>query len=293
MKQPVTHAYPWTNKESDAQKLSMREFAEAGETHLVLTNRLLGAACGDPDYLIRFHRKMREFGLDFVDAHALWGTWSDLGLPLEEWHDQLIARHRACIGFCARFGVDTLTFHTGNTLNSVFGQGLRLEDYRKMLIRSLEELLPDAGKYGVVLALENQWTPLNHSRILLEIMERFRSPYLGLCYDAGHGNLMEKGMFFPEETCVPDIWNDLGAPVEWETELVEKFVPWLVNCHLHDNHGVADEHLLPGRGTVDWTRVRNALRRAPRLRNIQNESSFFNCSIRESGAAVRAVLQEA
>ena len=60
IKQPVTHAYPWTNKESDAQKIAMRDFAEAGETHLVLTNRLLGAACEDPDYLIRFHRNMRE-----------------------------------------------------------------------------------------------------------------------------------------------------------------------------------------------------------------------------------------
>ena len=84
---------------------------------------------------------------------------------------------------------------------------------------------------------------------------------------------MEKGSQFPGQTVVPPIWNDLGAPVEWEESPPEKFSPWLVNCHLHDNNGIADQHLAPGQGTVDWERIKRILRDSPRLQCIQNESS--------------------
>ena len=268
----LTHNYPWYKGNSEEQRAWMREFADAGERYIVLNYRLLGEACKDPACLIAFHAEMRNFGLDFADAHAPWGTWTDPGMPLEAWHEQVILRHRIAIRLCAQFGIDTLTFHTGSAANNIFGTDLKLGDYRNMLIRSMEELLPDAEKSGVTLALENVWNPLNHSRVLLEVMEYFRSPGLGLCYDSGHGNLMEKGMLFPDKTCVSPAWENLGIPVEWEKDLIEKMTPWMVNCHLHDNNGCQDEHRLPGEGTVDWERVRNSLRQAQRLRNIQNES---------------------
>ena len=278
---PLNYLYPWTKGSPDEQKLRMREFAECGARNLVLSSDLLGEGCRDMGYLIAFYRTMREFGLEFVDSHALWGTWSDPGMPLSEWKEPLLLRHRTAFRFCQRFGVHTMAFHTGNTFNSIFGAGLTLADYRKSLVDSLEILLPEAEKCGVVIALENQWTPLNHSRVLLEIMEYFRSPNLGLCYDSGHGNLMEKGSQFPGKTVVPPIWNELGAPVEWEELLPEKFAQWMVNCHLHDNNGVSDQHLPPGDGTVDWERIRQVLRRSPHLQNIQNESSLRGRSIAE------------
>ena len=269
----LTYCYPWTKGSPEEQKQWMREFADCGARNLVLTNSLLGEGCRDTGYLIEFYRNMGEFGLRFVDSHALWGTWSDPGMPLAEWKAPLLLRHRMAFRFCERFGVRTMAFHTGNTFNSIFGAGLTLADYRRSLIDSLEILLPEAEKCGVIIALENQWTPLNHSRELLSVMEYFRSPNLGLCYDSGHGNLMEKGSQFPGQTVVPPIWNDLGAPVEWEESLPEKFSPWLVNCHLHDNNGIADQHLAPGQGTVDWERIKRILRDSPRLQCIQNESS--------------------
>ena len=103
-------------------------------------------------------------------------------------------------------------------------------------------------------------------------MEHFRSNHLGLCYDSGHGNLTEKGASFPGRSCVPPIWDDLGIPVEWEENLIEKFTPYLVNCHLHENYGMEDQHRLPGDGNVDWTRILAVLRHSPRLQCIQNEA---------------------
>lgn len=185
-----------------------------------------------------------------------------------------------------------MAFHTGNTFNSVFGKELVLGDYFNALIRSLEILLPEAEKCGVIIALENQWTPLNHSRQLLRVMEHFRSPNLGLCYDSGHGNLTEKGAQFPGRTCVPPIWNDLGIPVEWEENLIEKFAPWMVNCHLHDNNGITDEHKMPGIGTVDWQRIKNVLRKSPHLQCIQNECSAKDISISQLCATFRNLFHD-
>ena len=289
---PLTHCFGWTKGSRDDQKNWMREFADAGAKHLVLTNSLLAEGAKDSGYLMTFAADMKEFGLDFVDSHAHWGAWADPGLPAEEWREIMLLRHRMAFRFCRHFGVRTMAFHTGNTFNSAFGKELVLEDYFNALIRSLEILLPEAEKCGVVIALENQWTPLNHSRQLLRVMEHFRSPNLGLCYDSGHGNLTEKGAQFPGRTCVPPIWNDLGVPVEWEENLIEKFAPWMVNCHLHDNNGIADEHKLPGQGTVDWTRIRKVLHASPRLQNIQNECSPYVFSVAEICSAFDELLQD-
>ena len=289
---PLTHCYAWTKESRDEQKNRMREFAENGAEHLVLTNGLLAEGAKDSGYLMAFAADMKEFGLDFVDSHAHWGTWSDPGMPLAEWREIMLLRHQTAFRFCRHFGVRTMAFHTGNTFNSIFGKELTLEDYFNALIRSLEILLPEAEKCGMIIALENQWTPLNHSRQLLRVMEHFRSPNLGLCYDSGHGNLMEKGPLFPDQTCVPPIWKDLGIPVEWENDLIGKMSPWLVNCHLHDNNGIVDEHKLPGQGSVDWARIKSVLRNSPKLQCIQNECSSKEVSISQFCVTFRNLLHD-
>ncbi|MBR7107225.1 MAG: sugar phosphate isomerase/epimerase [Lentisphaeria bacterium] len=277
----LTFCYPWLKLEREERKQKMAEFAENGVQNLVLTTGLLEAGCRDTGLLVSFFQDMQEYGLQFTDSHAFWGYWSDPGMPLPEWKEVMLLRHRMAFQFCNRFGVKTMAFHTGTTNSSVYGKNLTLDDYYQALISSLEILLVEAERCGLIIALENQWTPLNHSSVLLKVIEHFNSPYLGLCYDSGHGNLSEKGRFLPDKTIVPILWDDLGVPVQWEEDLLEKFAPHLVNCHLHDNDGILDSHQMPGTGTVDWERVRKVLKSAPRLQSIQNESSPGDASVAE------------
>ncbi|MBE6391575.1 MAG: sugar phosphate isomerase/epimerase [Lentisphaerae bacterium] len=270
---PLTFCYPWLKLTRDEQKQKMAEFADNGVKHLVLTAGLLEAGVRDTGVLNTFFNDMQEYGLQFTDSHAFWGNWSDPGLPLPEWKEIMLLRHRIAFQFCKRFGVKTMAFHTVTTNSNVYGKNLTFDDYYKSLISSLEILLPEAERCDVILALENQWTPLNHSTVLLKIIDFFNSPYLGLCYDSGHGNLTEKGSSLPGETIVPILWDDLGIPVQWEEDLPEKFAPYMVNCHLHDNNGILDSHQQVGTGTVDWGRIRKVLKSAPRLQSIQNESA--------------------
>ena len=267
----ITYLFGWLGKSAEEQEQAMHEFIEAGEKYVVLTSSLLEEGCRKTETLVDLHTRLRKAGLEFADAHAPWGTWSDPGHPLEEYRKILLDRQKMALRFCAMFGVTTMTYHTGNTFNSIFGQHLKLEDYYNALIRSLEELLPLAEECNVIMALENQWTPLNHSSILLKVLDHFKSPFLGLCYDSGHGNLTEKGSADPENSIVPPLWKDLGVPVQWEENLIEKFQPYMVTCHLTDNHGLLDEHILPGCGNIDWKRIMQVLDNAPKLQCIQNE----------------------
>ena len=101
------------------------------------------------------------------------------------------------------------------------------------------------------------------------------------CYDSGHANI---------STCKRDVennaerqWAKFGLKPVWDDKILEKLQPHIVNCHLHDNHGVVDEHLMPGLGNIDWKKTMGLLKSAPRIQVIQNEvlSGTRQYSIRE------------
>ncbi len=270
---PLTLDFPYFEASPDERLLRLREFAEAQIEHIVLSTPIMEIFTREFGMIDEWRNMLRQFHIRFTDAHAPFDTWGNIGMPRTEFRELSVARLRILLQICSRLEVTTLAIHTGNTFNRQFGD-FTFDDYAGAMRRSLEELLPDAEHYGVIIALENQWTPLNHSRHLLATMREFNSPFLGLCFDSGHANLTEKGMNFPDSSCVPSQWAALGCPVEWEENLVEKFQPWMVNCHLHDNHGILDEHLMPGQGNVDWVRVTRALQNSPRLQCIQGEANF-------------------
>ena len=85
--------------------------------------------------------------------------------------------------------------------------------------------IAEAGeKYGVNIAVENTRF-LRYNRYLFQKID---SPRLRFCYDCGHNHC-----FTPDE------------------DALELFGDRLVTTHLHDNHGVRDEHLLIGEGNID------------------------------------------
>lgn len=98
-------------------------------------------------------------------------------------------------------------------------------------------LLRRAEALSVKIALENVFdenpTPL---RRLLEAAD---SPFLGYCMDAGHGH----------------IFSEVPLP-EW----IEALGSRLIEIHLHDNHGQADEHLPPGQGDIDFPAIFSSIR---------------------------------
>lgn len=74
---------------------------------------------------------------------------------------------------------------------------------------------------------------------LIEVCQRVNQPErLGIVYDIGHGHLINEGYVISG---------------------LQEVLPYLIGLHLSDNHGVKDEHLALGKGTIPMEVVVNIL----------------------------------
>ena len=263
---PLTFHHSWKKLDERDRLTAMREFAANGARHLVLGDTLLKMLGGDYTLAGVLHRQLAEAGVDFVDAHAPFRDYGDLFIPEKRDWEVMIARQKLNLLFVNEFGVDTCTFHVG----SKYYPDHSVEEHREAIYRSLDELLPLAEKLDITICIENLVRPLSTADDLISYMKKYDSPHLGVCLDVGHANLKEKGELHPD-CIVPAVWEIAGLPVRWETNIAEKLQPYIVNCHIHDNGGVDDDHDLPGHGDIDWKRIVPLLLNAPRIRNIQSE----------------------
>jgi sugar phosphate isomerase/epimerase len=81
----------------------------------------------------------------------------------------------------------------------------------------------------------------------LVVLKRLLGGSLGLCLDTGHVGIL------PRER------------QRLELEFFEQHLTCLYHCHIHDNHGVRDEHLALGDGTLDLSRCFSMLERTDAL----------------------------
>jgi sugar phosphate isomerase/epimerase len=104
------------------------------------------------------------------------------------------------------------------------------DNHRASLIRSLEELSPIAQHHGVRMAIEVIPNELSTPSALVDVIESdIDATGLGICVDVGHARIM-------------------GDVVD----AIETCSGHIITTHLHDNRGRNDDHLVPGRGVIDW-----------------------------------------
>ena len=264
---PVSHFLSWTVFPREVRRNLMQEFADNGAKHLVLTHTLIEEIMADSGYAETLQKEVADAGLSFVGAHAPFGTSLDLDVPFPRARSMMMQRHRLALEIVSSFGIDSCTIHVGNT-PELF-RGYSLADLYNNIVDALENLLPVAEQNGVTIAIENIWFPTNTPERLLALIEHFHSKYLGICYDSGHANLMAFDRNFTQ--CAPRSGYAGWGEVEWDDRILEKLLPEVITCHLHDNSGQWDDHSLPGRGDVNWPHVMGLLKQAPRLTSVQNE----------------------
>jgi sugar phosphate isomerase/epimerase len=99
---------------------------------------------------------------------------------------------------------------------------------------SLNQVAERCSKLGVGCTLENKLPHLLFANTsdLLWILATMDTVQVGVCLDTGHANL------------TGDIYS-----------IMHKLSRHLRMVHAHDNHGNGDEHLPPGKGYIDWSRV--------------------------------------
>ncbi len=113
-----------------------------------------------------------------------------------------------------------------------------------------EKLLKRAEKLKVKIAIENIFEEEPYNLKLL--MEEVSSPFFGICFDTGHFNLFSSKSL--EE------WiNALGL--------------FIVEFHLHDNNGKADEHKAIGRGSFNFKRLFSLIEKKNYIYTIEAHSA--------------------
>lgn len=262
---PITFLFDFENTNSRTRPYILHEFAANGAKNLVLCDTLIGQIMEDFNLQKSLRKEMEAEGLVWMDAHAPFGPMLDLNCPVAAALPQQRLRHRLALQISADLGVKTITVHTGSETHY---PDYPLDVQYDCIKRALEELLPFAEQLGITICIENIWFRINTPERLLGIKKEFPTDSLGFCYDAGHANLMDKGRNFPE-SCPYKAWG--GIPPQFDDHVLEKMLPHVVNCHLHDNDGITDQHLNIGRGTVDWRHIAGLLKQAPRLQVVQSE----------------------
>ena len=267
---PITFRFNFEYTDERTRPYVMHEFAANGAKHLVLSETLLRMILGDRKMAGTLEQEMTAEGLTFCDAHAVAGPYLELNCPVAEARPEMLLRLKLQLRITASMGVKTITIHTGHETDY---PEYPLEVQYDFVKRSLEELMPFAEELGLIICIENTWFQINTADRLLGIKKEFPSETLGFCYDAGHANLMDKGRYSPNSAAYR-AWRTV--PPQFDNRILEKMLSDVVNCHLHDNDGIRDQHFNIGRGNVDWKHVVGLLKQAPRLLAVQSEVSQIN-----------------
>lgn len=263
---PLTYLLEYSENNEYVRRQILAEAAAAGIKYLVLNEQLIGQIMSDPSFAGIAGKELAEVGIEFKDAHAPFGPALDLNKPDDH---NIVEMYQICyLCIAAQMQVDTITMHIGN--NHYFPED-STEVQTDRVCKMLEKLLPEAEKLGITICIENIWMPLNSPDNLLKIKSRFPTDALGFCFDSGHANLMNNGRNHTN-SIVREYHDRAGInEIIWEDSALEKMLPHIVNCHLHDNYGDRDQHALPGRGNSDWKNILALLSQAPRLKVMQSE----------------------
>jgi sugar phosphate isomerase/epimerase len=157
------------------------------------------------------------------------GKWQDgvtIAAADESRRKSAVDEMMAALDVAAAVPFTTMVVHCG--VPDPYGSAA--DNHRGALVRSLEELSPVAQRYGVRLAIEVIPNALSTPAALVDLIESdIDAPGLGICIDVGHARLM-------------------GDVVD----AIEACSGYVITTHLHDNRGRSDDHLVPGKGVIDW-----------------------------------------
>jgi sugar phosphate isomerase/epimerase len=162
----------------------------------------------------------RAAGLAIENIHVPFFTANQL------WNDSpagnaVLGYYLQCIDDCADHGIPAMVMH------ACFG-GM-LPPIGELGLARFWEIANHAEKRGIDVAVENLRETNAHAEYVLSHID---APRLGLCYDSGHWHACKD-----------------KSP---QYDFLMRFGHRLMALHLHDNHGVDDDHLQPFSGSIDW-----------------------------------------
>lgn len=155
--------------------------------------------------------------------------WYSLSTEDEAHRAESVAATLRSADYLARHGGGVLVLHTGFPAEHWYPHRW------KAFLSSLDALsaaLPDTVRFAV----ENTPGESTRTERILELIDRYPAERVGICLDLAHAHMQG---------------SVLNA--------IRTAGPRLIHVHASDNHGVHDDHLVPGKGTIAWEPVLSAL----------------------------------
>ncbi|MCI5778346.1 MAG: sugar phosphate isomerase/epimerase [Lentisphaeria bacterium] len=266
-----SHFYPFEHVDERLLPSIFAEFRDNGVENLVFTDSFSTRLLKSPEFFQRLKAACHDVGVRLREMHAPFGECYDLACESSARRPGLFRDHLTCMRYAAETGSRTYTIHVG-AWDSVYLHKPN-ELIRPLVLEALEQLIPEAEKLDLILALENAFERSNAPTEVMYYVNTVGNAHVGCCFDSGHANVMAARPGKTQEQYGPHMLHTVWQEhIEFCTDAFELMAPAMVTCHLHDNDGFSDQHRMPGDGTVDWADLSEKLRKyAPRLRSIQSE----------------------
>ncbi|MFO7761496.1 MAG: sugar phosphate isomerase/epimerase family protein [Thermodesulfobacteriota bacterium] len=172
----------------------------------------------------RVARRLHDNGI----ACTLHAPYYELSVGAIDRHIREVSRKKISLAFelLEIFKPESIVCHLGFEENK---HGYKEEEWFHYNLEAWQQLVKQAERNNTPVMLENTYetSPEQHKKILAAI----DSPYARFCLDTGHLMAFAR-----------DKWQN------WLPEME----PWLGQLHLHDNHGLRDDHLPMGKGKFDF-----------------------------------------
>ena len=259
MEKEFSFFFDW-KKFTGMEERELAEFAENGAKNIVVTNDLLERFLNEPTFFYLFCKLMEKHHLKFQGCHGLWSGVKDLNCDDRQYREISIANHKRAMGYAADAGCKEYVVHIGALC--CYYRPYDEQKMRDYACDTLEKLIPEAEKLGIIIAVENSQEGTNTAAEVMKIVNVFGDdPHVGLCYDTGHANCMasapgkDKNKYEPY---FPVCWWENG--VEWEDGAIQLLKEKIVTCHIHDNNGYGDLHGMPFDGTINWKELMRAIK---------------------------------
>ena len=203
----------------------LRRIAEAGFTHIHWAHHFNTDFMYGDSEIEQIAWWLEDYGLTLLNVHGSVGFEKNYSSLLEYERQAGVDLIRNRIDFAARLSASVVILHL-----PIKPETIRDQAFWDQVSRSFEDVSRFAYERGVRIAIENR--PADDFIWLRMLLNRFDSDLMGLCYDAGHGNIGPCGLVH-----------------------LDALRDRLLAIHLHDNDGAGDQHDLPFSGTVAWQKL--------------------------------------
>jgi sugar phosphate isomerase/epimerase len=235
----------------------LKIFAECGFTHIHWCEHWSRDVLYENFYIEGLRKILKQLNIKLLDTHNAETSEISLSSVEEEKRKQAVRLLTNRILFTAELGGDCVVIHPPSYIRD---RTLYKKKW-KSLERSLVEEESLCKKTKIKLAIENSSKPTEE---FYTILKKFSPSFIGFCFDSGHANIGKN------------------------LELIELLNNRVIALHLHDNYGIKDEHSLPGRGTVNWQMIIDALKKIGYSKPLNFELRFPNDNISVSSFVKKA-----